>query len=197
MAQRTDLSAGSSPRCRHADWVATPVGHRLRVKLGRGIIFERKVQIAANTKIGDFATILSMCVIGHDVTIGSYTLIPNPFWGGVLFPLLVFAFLFLWPTIERRRLGDDEFHNLLDRPRDVPWRTAVGAAVFSFVSIVFLAGAMDRVAVSVGVPYTWQVWIFRAGLVVVPAIVFVATKRICSELRDRSWSEVEPSVARE
>ena len=134
---------------------------------------------------------------GFDVTIGSYTLIPNPFWGGVLFPLLVFAFLFLWPTIERRRLGDDEFHNLLDRPRDVPWRTAVGAAVFSFVSIVFLAGAMDRVAVSVGVPYTWQVWIFRAGLVVVPAIVFVATKRICSELRDRSWSEVEPSVARE
>jgi ubiquinol-cytochrome c reductase cytochrome b subunit len=134
---------------------------------------------------------------GFDVTIGSYTLIPNPFWGGVLFPLLVFVFLFLWPTIERRRTGDTEFHNLLDRPRDMPWRTAVGAAVFSFVSIVFLAGAMDRVAVSVGVPYTWQVWIFRAGLVVVPAIVFVATKRICSELRDRSWSEVEPSVARE
>ena len=134
---------------------------------------------------------------GFDVTIGSYTLIPNPFWGGVLFPLLVFVFLFLWPTIERRRTGDTEFHNLLDRPRDVPWRTAVGAAVFSFVSIVFLAGAMDRVAVSVGVPYTWQVWIFRAALVVVPAIVFVATKRISSELRERSWSEVEPSVARE
>jgi hypothetical protein len=56
---------------------------------------------------------------------------------------------------------------------------------------------MDRVAVSVGVPYTWQVWIFRAALVVVPAIVFVATKRISSELSERSWSEVEPSVARE
>lgn len=42
------------------------------VKLGRGIIFERKVQIAANTRIGDFCTVLSMTVIGHDVTIGDY-----------------------------------------------------------------------------------------------------------------------------
>ena len=39
---------------------------------------------------------------GFDVTIGDYTLIPNPFWGGALFPMLVFAFLFAWPTIERR-----------------------------------------------------------------------------------------------
>jgi ubiquinol-cytochrome c reductase cytochrome b subunit len=132
---------------------------------------------------------------GFDVTIGDYTLVPNPFWGGVLFPMLVFGFLLLWPTIERRRTGDRDFHNLLDHPRDRPWRTAVGAAVFSFVAIVFLAGAMDRVAVSVGVPYTWQIWIFRAGLVVVPVLAFVVTRRVCSELRERSWTEVGPSVA--
>ena len=28
---------------------------------------------------------------GFDVTIGDYTLVPNPFWGGVLFPLVVFG----------------------------------------------------------------------------------------------------------
>jgi ubiquinol-cytochrome c reductase cytochrome b subunit len=134
---------------------------------------------------------------GFDVTIGDYTLIPNPFWGGALFPLFVFAFLFAWPTMERRRTGDTDFHNLLDRPRDAPFRTAVGAAVFSFVAIVFLAGAMDRVAVSVGVPYTWQIWIFRAALFVVPPLAFFGTRRICSELKEREWSEVEPSVARE
>jgi ubiquinol-cytochrome c reductase cytochrome b subunit len=136
-------------------------------------------------------------VPGFDVTIGNYTLIPNPFWGGALFPMLVFVFLFACPTIERRHTGDREFHNLLDHPRDMPWRTAVGAAVFSFVSIVFLAGAMDRVAVSVGVPYTWQIWIFRVGLLVVPPLVFILTRRISSELRERSWSEVEPVEARE
>jgi quinol---cytochrome-c reductase cytochrome b subunit len=134
---------------------------------------------------------------GFDVTIGDYTLIPNPFWGGVLLPMLVFAFLFAWPTIERRRTGDRDFHNLLDHPRDKPWRAAVGAAVLGFVAIVFLAGSMDRVAVSLGVPYTWQIWIFRAGLVVVPVVAFVVTRRICSELEEREWSEVEPSVARE
>ena len=132
---------------------------------------------------------------GFDVTIGNYTLIPNPFWGGALFPLLVFGFLLAWPTIERRHTSDYDFHNLLDRPRDMPWRTAVGAAVFSFVTIVFLAGAMDRVAVSVGVPYTWQIWIFRAGLLVVPPLAFLVTRRICSELKEREWSEVKPLEA--
>src|SRR5439155_15376988 len=35
---------------------------------------------------------------GLDFTIGKYTLVPNPFWGGVLFPLVVFGILFLWPS---------------------------------------------------------------------------------------------------
>ena len=134
---------------------------------------------------------------GFDVTIGDYTLIPNPFWGGALFPLAVFGFLFAWPWIERWRTGDRGFHNLLDRPRDMPWRTAVGAALLAFVAIVFLAGSMDRVAVSAGVPYTWQIWIFRAALLVVPAVAFFATRRICSELGERQWTEVKPSIARE
>lgn len=48
--------------------VAVPVS----VKQGRGIIFERKVQIATDTRIGDFTCILSLCVIGHDVVIGDF-----------------------------------------------------------------------------------------------------------------------------
>jgi ubiquinol-cytochrome c reductase cytochrome b subunit len=39
---------------------------------------------------------------GFDVTIGGYTLVPNAFWGGALFPLLVFGVLFMWPWLERR-----------------------------------------------------------------------------------------------
>ena len=31
---------------------------------------------------------------GFDLTIGGYTLVPNPFWGGALFPLVVFGFLY-------------------------------------------------------------------------------------------------------
>src|ERR671931_1278488 len=76
---------------------------------------------------------------GFDVTIGNYTLVPNPFWGGALLPMLVFGFLWAFPSLERRFTGDRAFHNLLDRPRDAPWRTAIGAAVFTWVAFVFLA----------------------------------------------------------
>ncbi|MFL5934884.1 MAG: cytochrome bc complex cytochrome b subunit [Gaiellaceae bacterium] len=124
-------------------------------------------------------------VPGFDVVIGDHTLVPNPFWGGVLFPSAVFAFLFAWPTIERRRAGDRGRHNLLDRPRDAPRRTAIGAALAAVVAVTLLAGSADRIAVSAGIPYTWQIWIFRGGLFILPALVYLLTKRACVELTQR------------
>ena len=118
-----------------------------------------------------------------DVTIGNYTLVPNPFWGGALFPLLVFGILFLWPALERRFTGDDAFHNLLDRPRDAPARTAFGAALFTAVFIVFLAGASDRVLVLINVSYEWQIVLYRVLFFLAPPVVFWATRRICEELQ--------------
>jgi ubiquinol-cytochrome c reductase cytochrome b subunit len=118
-----------------------------------------------------------------DVVIGKYTLIPNPFWGGALFPLLVFTALALWPWLERRLTGDDAFHNLLDRPRDAPNRTALGAGFFVFVALVFVAGSSDRVFVTFGIPYPLQIWIYRVLVFVGPAVTYLATKRVCSELR--------------
>jgi ubiquinol-cytochrome c reductase cytochrome b subunit len=118
-----------------------------------------------------------------DVTIGSYTLVPNPFWGGILFPGIVFGLLFMWPSLERRFTGDRAFHNLLDRPRDAPMRTAFGAAFFTWVFIPFLAGASDRVFISLGISYEWQIWVYRVLFFVAPVIVFFATKRVCRELQ--------------
>ncbi len=119
---------------------------------------------------------------GFDVTIGDYTLIPNPFWGGALFPLIVFLFLVSWPFLERRVTGDRAFHNLLDRPRDAPWRTAIGAAFITWVFLVFLAGAADRASVFFGLSYTAQIWAFRVLIWVIPLLVLFATKRACEEL---------------
>jgi ubiquinol-cytochrome c reductase cytochrome b subunit len=73
-----------------------------------------------------------------DVTIGNYTLIPNPFWGGALFPLVVIGFLYFWPALERKFGGDHDFHNLLDRPRDAPMRTAIGVGMATWVVLVFV-----------------------------------------------------------
>jgi len=122
-------------------------------------------------------------VPGFDVTIGHYTVVPNPFWGGALFPMFLFLLLFCWPALERRVTGDHAFHNLLDRPRDAPWRTAIGAAIFAWVFLIFAAGSADRVSVLFGLSYTGQIWAYRVLVWVVPLIVLVATKRTCDELR--------------
>ena len=124
-------------------------------------------------------------VPSFDVTIGNYTLIPNPFWGGILFPLVVFGFLFAWPAVERRLTGDHAQHNLLDRPRDAPFRTAVGVAVFTFVATIFFAGSADRAFVQIGIGYEIQVWIYRALTLTLPFVAYWVTKRVCLELRAR------------
>jgi ubiquinol-cytochrome c reductase cytochrome b subunit len=133
--------------------------------------------------------------------IGDYTLIPNPFFGGALLPLAVFAVLYAWPAIERRVTGDWREHHLLDRPRDAPWRTAFGAGLFTFIALIFLAGAADRIFVSFGIPYEGQVWFFRVAVFVLPVAVYWLTRRICEELRATEWHPLrghdQARVARE
>jgi ubiquinol-cytochrome c reductase cytochrome b subunit len=133
-------------------------------------------------------------VPSFDVTIGHYTLVPNAFWGGALFPLFVFLVLFAWPSLERRVTGDYAFHNLLDRPRDAPWRTAIGVAFFTWIFVVFLAGAADRMFVLFGLSYQGQVWAFRVLVWVLPVAVLFVTKRICEELLRGEVVEVRRKV---
>jgi ubiquinol-cytochrome c reductase cytochrome b subunit len=126
-------------------------------------------------------------------TVGGFTLAGNPFFGGALLPLAVFALMYAWPAIERRKTGDHAAHHLLDRPRDAPWRTAVGAATFTFIVLIFLAGSADRIFVSFGIEYTAQVTFFRIAVFVLPTIVYFFTRRICEELRDSDWHPLRGS----
>jgi ubiquinol-cytochrome c reductase cytochrome b subunit len=141
-------------------------------------------------------------VPNFDVTIGHYTLVPNPFWGGAAFPLLVFGVLYLWPWLERKVTGDYAFHNLLDRPRDAPWRTALGVGFFTWVFVVFVAGASDRLFVSFALSYSGQIWVYRVLVWVLPIVAVIVTKRVCEELvageqvlARRKAAEAEASAA--
>ena len=144
-----------------------------------------------------------MRLVPHfDVTLGKYTLIPNPFWGGALFPLSVLVALVSWPWLERRLTGDHAAHNVLDRPRDAPTRTAIGAGFFTWVLLVFVAGSADRVTVAFGLSYPAQIWVFRVLVVVAPIVVFLLVRRVCRELhqaelieRDRERAEAEARQA--
>jgi ubiquinol-cytochrome c reductase cytochrome b subunit len=132
---------------------------------------------------------------GWDFTIGHYTVVPNPFWGGVLFPLVAFTFAYLWPVLERRFAGDYGYHNLLDRPRDAPWRTAIGAAVYAWISLIFVAGSLDRVTVMFDLSYTGQIWAFRVLVWVVPLVVGLIAYRVCIELQRGEVVERERKLA--
>ncbi|HEX3056251.1 MAG TPA: cytochrome b N-terminal domain-containing protein [Gaiellaceae bacterium] len=138
-----------------------------------------------------------------DVTVGRYTLFPNPFWGGAAFPLVVFGFLYFWPAIERKVTGDHGFHNLLERPRDNPMRTAVGIGMATWVLLVFIAGSSDRVYVWLNVSYTSQIEIYRVLVFVIPLLTAAIAHRVCEELvagekveADEHAAEAEARLAR-
>jgi len=48
-----------------------------RTTLGRGCIFDDNVSISVDSQIGEFVTVLSTTIIGHDVKIGDYCQIGN------------------------------------------------------------------------------------------------------------------------
>jgi quinol---cytochrome-c reductase cytochrome b subunit len=126
-----------------------------------------------------------------DVTIGHFTVIPNPFWGGVLFPLVVVGVLAGFPWIERRLTSDNRVHNLADRPRDAPNRTAFGVAFLSWVFLIFVFGAADRIFVLIGLSYDTQLYVFRIGIWIVPIILFFLVRRVCRELARSDQIEEE------
>ena len=130
-----------------------------------------------------------------DVTIGHFTLIPNPFWGGVLFPLFVLGVLAAFPWVERRLTGDRRVHNIADRPRNAPNRTAFGVAFLSWVFLIFVFGAADRIFVLWGFSYNDQLFIFRVAIWVVPAILFFVVRRLCRELRKADMIEEDRELA--
>ncbi len=115
--------------------------------------------------------------------IGGRTIIPNPFWGGALFPLVVFGALYAWPWLERRITHDYREHNLLERPRDRPMRTAAGAAFFSWVFIIFAIGSTDRIFYRLDISYSQQIMVWRAGIWILPIIVYVLTLLTCRWLQ--------------
>lgn len=98
--------------------------------------------------------------------------------------------------------GDADSHNLLDRPRDAPVRTAIGIGVLTAVLVVFLAGSSDRVDVLFGLSYSLQIWIYRVLFFVGPPVAAVIAHRVCVELRrgeavrlDAARAELEARAA--
>lgn len=107
----------------------------------------------------------------------------------VLAPLAVVGVFFLvlaaYPLLEERATGDRREHHLLDRPRNTPIRTGVGAAGLVFVGVLWAAGSADLAAVAFSLSLEGVVLALQLGLLVGPAIAFELARRVSLGLRHR------------
>jgi ubiquinol-cytochrome c reductase cytochrome b subunit len=109
--------------------------------------------------------------------------IPSPFIPGVLLPGVAFTIMTLWPFIERRFVTHDpSAHELLDGPRDNPFRSALGVAALLVFVIATLAAGNDVAAIIFNIPVETMTDVLRLAIFVVPAIGFAVTWRIMHEL---------------
>jgi ubiquinol-cytochrome c reductase cytochrome b subunit len=104
------------------------------------------------------------------------------FWPGVALPTATFALLYCWPFLERRMTRDHAEHQLCDRPRDRPVRTAVGVAVLTFYVVLFVAGAQDIIAQHLGAPIATVTVTLRVLLFVLPVLVAALAWKLCHDL---------------
>ena len=100
-----------------------------------------------------------------------------------------------YPFIEKKVTGDDEHHNLLQRPRDVPVRTGIGVMGLVFFLLLTLSGGNDLFAYHFQISLNAMTWIGRIGLLVLPPLAYFITYRICIGLQRSDREVLEHGVA--
>ncbi|MFW0788394.1 cytochrome b [Gordonia sp. CPCC 205333] len=127
-----------------------------------------------------------------EVYLGDYT-VPASNWG-VLVIGLIFTSMLTYPWIEKRLSGDRAHHNLLQRPRDVPVRTGIGAMAVSFYLILTLACMNDVIALKFHVSLNATTWAGRIGLIVVPPLAYFVAYRWALALQRADRAVLEHGI---
>ncbi|OBB59382.1 menaquinol-cytochrome C reductase [Mycobacterium sp. 852013-51886_SCH5428379] len=124
--------------------------------------------------------------------IGNYT-IPQPVWIAVLMGLIL-GLLTVYPFLEKKLSGDTAHHNLLQRPRDAPVRTAIGAMAVAFYILLTFACMNDVIALKFDISLNATTWIGRIAMVVLPAIVYFTTYRWAVSLQRNDREVLEHGI---
>ncbi|MFF4363382.1 cytochrome bc complex cytochrome b subunit [Streptomyces sp. NPDC001604] len=119
---------------------------------------------------------------GHTLELGVFI----PF---TLFPLLLLA-LGLYPFLEAWITGDKREHHILDRPRNMPVRTGLGAAWLALYVVLLIGGGNDIVATHLHLSINSITWFVRVSFFVAPVVAFLVTKRICMGLQRKDRDKV-------
>ncbi len=127
-----------------------------------------------------------------ELYLGNYT-IPSAFWVALVCGAMV-VLLFAYPWIEKNATGDDAHHNLLQRPRDVPVRTGIGAMSITFFLLVTISGGNDHIAHFFQISLNAMTWFGRIGVIILPPIAYYITHRICVGLQRSDRAVLEHGI---
>jgi quinol---cytochrome-c reductase cytochrome b subunit len=117
------------------------------------------------------------------IPIGNGYAIAPMFWAAVVLPTILIVLPMAYPLIEARMRRDNREHHLLERPRDAPTRTALGAMAIALYLVLTMSGAIDIIALSFDVSINAMLWAGRVGLLLVPPAAYWVTYRICLGLQ--------------
>jgi ubiquinol-cytochrome c reductase cytochrome b subunit len=109
--------------------------------------------------------------------------IPPLLWPTVVLPGILSVLPMLYPFIEARFTKDRQAHHLLDRPRDNPARTGLGAMALAFYVVLAISGANDVIAKEFDISLNAMTWIGRIGLLVAPPVAYYLAYRVCLGLQ--------------
>ncbi|TDQ52497.1 cytochrome bc1 complex cytochrome b subunit [Actinorugispora endophytica] len=126
-----------------------------------------------------------------DFDIGGYAIITGVLVPGLGFMGLLFGGLAAWPFVEAWITGDRRVHNVADRPRNAPVRTAFGVAGITFYGVCWLAGSNDILSHVFQINLYATTWFFRIFLILGPILAFIIAKRICLGLQRRDRETLE------
>ncbi|MGB3762764.1 MAG: ubiquinol-cytochrome c reductase cytochrome b subunit [Ornithinimicrobium sp.] len=107
----------------------------------------------------------------------------NIFLGSLVLLPLVWLVCGVYPFVESWVTGDKREHHLLDRPRNAPVRTAVGAAAISIYLVLAMGSVNDILAIKLGLSINDLTMLFRAMFFIAPFITFFVVKRLCLSLQ--------------
>jgi len=106
-------------------------------------------------------------------------LIPLVTLGLFILVVLIYPFIEAWVT------GDKREHHILDRPRNAPTRTAIGAAGVTFYAVLWATASSDIIATHFKVTMEGVIHTMQFLAIVGPFIAFFVTKRICLALQKK------------
>jgi ubiquinol-cytochrome c reductase cytochrome b subunit len=118
-----------------------------------------------------------------DITFFNTYTVPAIFWPTVVLPGILTMLPLFYPFIEARLHRDTASHHLLQRPRDVPARTGLGAMAISFYVVLTISGGNDVIAQKFDISLNAMTWAGRIGLLVVPPLSYYIAHRICLGLQ--------------